>query len=93
MSSTNRRYSTPTVVQTPFIRRHRPRSHFGTVQVQVTNGGAVALPTGIPLPGSYDPHDTSGILVQLWQIQATPSQLFYIAPGGPVLLPGGTGDW
>jgi cellulase len=53
------------------------------VQIQVTDGGSVQLPTGIPLPGSYNPNDTSGILLQLWQIQANPSQLFYIAPGGP----------
>jgi lytic cellulose monooxygenase (C1-hydroxylating) len=52
------------------------------VQIKVTDGGSVSLPTGIPLPGSYDPEDTSGILVQLWQIQASPSQLYYIAPGG-----------
>ncbi|EIN14614.1 hypothetical protein PUNSTDRAFT_96583 [Punctularia strigosozonata HHB-11173 SS5] len=63
------------------------------VQVTVTNGGSVTLPQGVPLPGSYNPNDTSGVLVQLWQIEANPSQLYYIAPGGPVVLPGGTGDW
>jgi lytic cellulose monooxygenase (C1-hydroxylating) len=55
------------------------------VQVQITNGGSVQLPTGIALPGSYNPDDTSGVLVQLWQIQA--GQVSYTAPGGKVLLP------
>ncbi|THG98883.1 hypothetical protein EW026_g3369 [Hermanssonia centrifuga] len=59
-------------------------------QDQLVNGGDVALPEGIPLPGSYDPYDP-GILVQLWAISPTNSN--YTAPGGPVLLPGGTGDW
>jgi cellulase len=63
------------------------------VQVKVTNGGSTALPAGIALPGAYDPHDTAGVLVQLWQIQANPSQLFYVPPGGPVVLAGGSGDW
>lgn len=55
------------------------------VQVKVTNGGSVSLPTGIAFPGSYDPKDTQGVLVQLWQIQA--GQVQYTAPGGKVLLP------
>ena len=53
------------------------------LQVKVNNGGSVALPQGIPLPGSYDPQDP-GILVQLYQI--TPQSPNYVAPGGPVLL-------
>ncbi|KAI0826292.1 glycosyl hydrolase family 61-domain-containing protein [Irpex lacteus] len=60
------------------------------LQIKVQNGGSVTLPEGIPLPGSYDPYDP-GILVQLWQI--TLQNPNYTAPGGPVLLPGGSGDW
>ncbi|KAI0073226.1 family 61 endoglucanase [Panus rudis PR-1116 ss-1] len=60
------------------------------VQVKITGSGTKQLPAGIPLPGSYDPEDP-GILVQLWQI--TPTSPNYTAPGGPVILPGGTGDW
>ncbi|CAL1708484.1 unnamed protein product [Somion occarium] len=60
------------------------------IQVKVTGSRTKTLPAGIPLPGSYDPHDP-GILVQLWQITAM--SLNYTAPRGPVLLPGGTGDW
>lgn len=48
------------------------------LQIKVQNGGSVPLPAGIPLPGSYDPHDP-GILVQLWQI--TPQSPNYTAPG------------
>jgi lytic cellulose monooxygenase (C1-hydroxylating) len=61
------------------------------IQIKVTNGGSVSLPAGIALPGAYDPNDTSGILLELWRVQQ--NQIQYIAPGGPVLLPGGTGDW
>lgn len=53
------------------------------LQIKVTDGGSLALPAGIPLPGSYDPHDC-GILVELWRI--TPQNSNYTAPGGPVLL-------
>ncbi|KAI0784093.1 family 61 endoglucanase [Abortiporus biennis] len=60
------------------------------VQIKITGSGTLTLPTGIPLPGSYDPEDP-GILVQLWQY--TPQNPYYVAPGGSVLLPGGTGDW
>ncbi|KAI0682924.1 glycosyl hydrolase family 61-domain-containing protein [Cytidiella melzeri] len=60
------------------------------LQIQVQNGGSVTLPEGIPLPGSYDPYDP-GILVQLYEITLTTPN--YTAPGGPVLLPGGSGDW
>ena len=48
------------------------------LQIKVQNGGSVALPEGIPLPGSYDPYDP-GILVQLWQI--TLQNPNYTAPG------------
>jgi cellulase len=54
------------------------------VQVSVTNGGSVQLPSGIALPGAYQPTD-AGILVELWRIQSTPTP-GYTAPGGPVLL-------
>ncbi|KAH8089935.1 family 61 endoglucanase [Cristinia sonorae] len=60
------------------------------VQIKLTGTGKKSLPAGIPLPGSYDPRDT-GILVQLWQITAASPN--YTAPGGAVILPGGTGDW
>nr|AAM22493.1 family 61 endoglucanase [Phanerodontia chrysosporium] len=60
------------------------------LQVEIVNGGNVELPEGIPLPGSYDPYDP-GILVQLYKI--TPTTPNYTIPGGPVLLPGGSGDW
>ncbi|KAI0275208.1 glycosyl hydrolase family 61-domain-containing protein [Gloeopeniophorella convolvens] len=56
------------------------------VQIQVTDGGSTSLPEGIALPGAYDPNDTNGILVQLWEIEA--DLTCYTAPGG-----GGTGDW
>ncbi|KAI0050567.1 carbohydrate-binding module family 1 protein [Auriscalpium vulgare] len=61
------------------------------VQVKVQNGGSVSLPSGIALPGSYNPNDTSGVLVQLYEIED--NQTCYVAPGGKVLLPGATGDW
>ncbi|KAJ3555081.1 hypothetical protein NM688_g2773 [Phlebia brevispora] len=60
------------------------------LQLEIVNGGDETLPEGIPLPGSYDPYDP-GILVNLYEI--TPAQSNYTAPGGPVVLPGGTGDW
>ena len=53
------------------------------LQVKVTNGGSVALPAGIPLPGSYDPHDP-GILVDLWRI--TPTTPAYTIPGTSILF-------
>ena len=48
------------------------------LQIKVTNGGDVALPQGIPLPGSYDPYDP-GVLVELYEI--TPQNPSYTAPG------------
>ncbi|KAH7102676.1 glycoside hydrolase [Auriculariales sp. MPI-PUGE-AT-0066] len=61
------------------------------VQIQVTNGGSVSLPTGIALPGAYDPNDTLGILVELWKVQQGLAS--YTPPGGAVLLKGGSGSW
>jgi cellulase len=61
------------------------------VQIKVTSGGSVALPSGIALPGAYDPTDTNGILVELWKYDQ--NLAYYIPPGGPVVLPGGTGSW
>ena len=48
------------------------------VQIKLSGSGTETLPSGIPLPGSYDPHDP-GILVQLWQITASSPN--YTAPG------------
>jgi len=61
------------------------------IQVKVTNGGSVTLPTGIALPGAYNPDDTAGVLVELWKIQQGLAN--YTIPGGPVKLAGGTGSW
>jgi cellulase len=61
------------------------------VQIKVIEGGSVSLPIGIALPGSYDPNDKSGVLMDLWRVEQ--NQIYYIPPGGPVLLPGGTGSW
>ncbi|KXX80646.1 Polysaccharide monooxygenase Cel61a [Madurella mycetomatis] len=49
--------------------------------INVTGGGNVQLPTGISLPGAYDPTDP-GILVELWHVNQ--GQVEYTAPGGPV---------
>ncbi|GAB1309915.1 cellulase [Madurella fahalii] len=49
--------------------------------IRVSGGGSVQLPTGISLPGAYDPTDP-GILVQLWRVNQ--GQVQYTAPGGPV---------
>ncbi|KAL2172489.1 hypothetical protein VTG60DRAFT_5243 [Thermothelomyces hinnuleus] len=50
-------------------------------QIRVTEGGNTQLPTGITLPGAYDPQD-EGILVELWRVNQ--GQVNYTAPGGPV---------
>ncbi|KAL2163050.1 hypothetical protein VTH06DRAFT_6886 [Thermothelomyces fergusii] len=50
-------------------------------QIRVTQGGNTQLPSGIALPGAYDPHD-GGILVELWRVNQ--GQVNYTAPGGPV---------
>ncbi|KAF2020731.1 lytic polysaccharide monooxygenase [Aaosphaeria arxii CBS 175.79] len=50
-------------------------------QIRVTGGGS-ENPTGIALPGSYNPDDKEGILTELWRIQQ--GQINYTAPGGPV---------
>ena len=47
--------------------------------VKVTGGGS-ANPTGIALPGSYNPNDANGVLVELWRINQ--GQKNYTAPGG-----------
>ncbi|CAI9626633.1 unnamed protein product [Alternaria burnsii] len=52
------------------------------VQISVGGSGSKALPAGVGLPGSYDPDDKEGVLVQLWQVQA--GQRGYTPPGGPV---------
>lgn len=51
------------------------------VQIKVSGSGTKSLPSGIGLPGAYDPDD-AGILVQLWQVNQ--GQRGYTAPGGPV---------
>ncbi|KAF2179501.1 lytic polysaccharide monooxygenase [Zopfia rhizophila CBS 207.26] len=48
----------------------------------VTSGGTTQLPAGVALPGAYNPDDTKGVLVQLWQVNA--GQVQYVAPGGNV---------
>ncbi|RYP81748.1 hypothetical protein DL770_005805 [Monosporascus sp. CRB-9-2] len=50
--------------------------------IRVTQGGSTKLPSGIALPGSYNPDDKDGILVELWRINQ--GQVNYTAPGGPV---------
>ncbi|KAG8895257.1 hypothetical protein FRB99_000682 [Tulasnella sp. 403] len=55
------------------------------VQLKVTGNGNLQLPTGIALPGAYDPYDPS-ILTQLWWI--TPQNSTYVIPGGPILVSG-----
>ncbi|KAK2758319.1 hypothetical protein FQN54_004165 [Arachnomyces sp. PD_36] len=52
------------------------------IQLDVTSGGSVELPSGVALPGAYSPDDTDGILVELWEVNS--GQVEYIAPGGPV---------
>ena len=51
-------------------------------QIKVSGSGTKNLPAGVALPGAYNPDDTDGVLVQLWQINA--GQKVYVAPGGPV---------
>lgn len=51
------------------------------VQIKVSGSGTKSLPSGVGLPGAYNPDDT-GILVQLWQVNQ--GQRGYTAPGGPV---------
>ncbi|KAH7083973.1 glycoside hydrolase [Paraphoma chrysanthemicola] len=54
------------------------------VHLKVGGGGTKGLPSGIALPGAYDPDDTNGVLVQLWKVNA--GQVNYTAPGGPVKI-------
>ncbi|KAF3911325.1 Endoglucanase-4 [Orbilia brochopaga] len=51
------------------------------VHLKVTGGGS-ANPSGVALPGAYNPNDTGGILISLYQINDGEKQ--YTAPGGPV---------
>lgn len=53
------------------------------VQIRVGGSGTKSLPNGVGLPGAYDPDDTDGVLVPLWQINQGGKK--YIAPGGPVV--------
>ncbi|KFA70264.1 hypothetical protein S40285_09412 [Stachybotrys chlorohalonatus IBT 40285] len=50
--------------------------------IRVIQGGTTQLPTGVALPGAYNPDDTQGIMVQLWRVNQ--GQVSYVAPGGPV---------
>ncbi|EMR70221.1 putative family 61 endoglucanase protein [Eutypa lata UCREL1] len=51
-------------------------------QIRVTEGGSTKLPSGVALPGAYDPDDTEGILVELWRVNQ--GLVNYTAPGGTV---------
>ncbi|KAF3941754.1 Endoglucanase-4 [Dactylella cylindrospora] len=51
------------------------------VHLRVTGGGS-ANPSGVSLPGDYDPNDADGILIQLWQVNQ--GIKIYTPPGGPV---------
>ncbi|KAF1918266.1 glycoside hydrolase [Ampelomyces quisqualis] len=53
------------------------------VQIKVGGSGTKSLPTGVGLPGAYNPDDTNGVLVQLWRVNQ--GQVIYTAPGGPVI--------
>ncbi|CAO2658027.1 Nn.00g072870.m01.CDS01 [Neocucurbitaria sp. VM-36] len=52
------------------------------VQIKVGGSGTKTLPSGVGLPGAYNPDD-DGVLVQLWQVNQ--GQRSYTAPGGPVM--------
>jgi len=52
-------------------------------QIIISGGTGSSLPTGVALPGAYNPTDP-GILAELWRINQ--GQVQYVAPGGPVLL-------
>ncbi|KAG8798929.1 hypothetical protein FRC18_008504, partial [Serendipita sp. 400] len=56
------------------------------VQIKITGGGSVALPSGVAFPGAYQPNDP-GILIQLWTVSATNPA--YTIPGGPILYGNG----
>ncbi|KAG8839308.1 hypothetical protein FRC20_006066, partial [Serendipita sp. 405] len=56
------------------------------VQIKITGGGNVALPSGVAFPGAYQPNDP-GILIQLWTVSATNPA--YTIPGGPILYGNG----
>jgi len=52
------------------------------VQIKVGGSGTKTLPSGVGLPGAYDPDDAQGVLVQLWKVNS--GLVNYTAPGGPV---------
>ncbi|KEY74452.1 hypothetical protein S7711_04490 [Stachybotrys chartarum IBT 7711] len=84
----------PTLAPGSYLLRHEilglhvAGSRFGAqfypscTQIRVTSGGSTQLPSGVALPGAYDPDDADGILVQLWRVNQ--GQVTYTAPGGPV---------
>ncbi|KAF3314578.1 hypothetical protein TWF173_004662 [Orbilia oligospora] len=51
------------------------------VHLKVTGGGSDS-PSGVALPGAYNPNDKDGILIALYQINQ--GEKIYTAPGGPV---------
>ncbi|KAK6355983.1 hypothetical protein TWF718_000358 [Orbilia javanica] len=51
------------------------------VHLKVTGTGSDS-PSGVALPGAYDPNDKDGILISLYQINQ--GEKVYTAPGGPV---------
>ncbi|KIM20932.1 carbohydrate-binding module family 1 protein, partial [Serendipita vermifera MAFF 305830] len=52
------------------------------VQISITGGGNLPLPSGVALPGAYQPTDPG---IYLWLYTITPTNSTYIIPGGPVL--------
>ncbi|KAG8888981.1 hypothetical protein FRB98_006245 [Tulasnella sp. 332] len=56
------------------------------LQITVTGGGS-ANPTGVALPGAYQPTDPS-ILTQLYWYTPSNTSASYVIPGGPVVLDG-----
>lgn len=53
------------------------------VHIKVGGSGTKSLPTGVGLPGAYNPDDKNGVLVDLWRVNQ--GQVTYTAPGGPVI--------
>ncbi|KIM20933.1 carbohydrate-binding module family 1 protein [Serendipita vermifera MAFF 305830] len=54
------------------------------VQIKITGGGNIPLPSGVAFPGAYQPNDP-GILTQLYWFTA--SNNTYVIPGGPIKYP------
>lgn len=54
------------------------------VQIKITGGGNVGLPSGVAFPGAYQPTDP-GIYLQLYTVTTTNPA--YTIPGGPILYP------